>query len=99
MEGIHRMRGMARRGRSGENFPRARSGMGRVVTLYGRRGNLPRRNPAGQAMTKEPCPSRDNLERMLDSRLSDLDRAAVETHVRDCADCRQTMRQLEAHSD
>jgi urea transport system substrate-binding protein len=40
------------------------------------------------------CPPRENLERMLRSGLSDVDRAAVETHVQDCANCRQTLRLL-----
>src|SRR5262249_25416800 len=40
------------------------------------------------------CPSNQQLEQFLNGRLSDFDRAAVDTHVQTCSACRQTVTSL-----
>ena len=39
----------------------------------------------------QTCPSRDKLEGMLTARLSDLDLRTVESHVKGCRHCQQTL--------
>jgi urea transport system substrate-binding protein len=45
-------------------------------------------------MQMNACPSQEQLQQLVGGRLSDFDRAAVDTHVQTCALCRRTLTNL-----
>jgi serine/threonine protein kinase/formylglycine-generating enzyme required for sulfatase activity len=46
-----------------------------------------------------PCPSQLQLEQFLDERLNGAERAAIETHVGQCAECQQALEQAVGQGD
>src|SRR5262249_48985663 len=51
----------------------------------------------GWPMTR--CPSTDRLARLLAEQLDDAERAAVESHIEECAECQQALDRLGAADD